>query len=345
MMWLTWRQFRVQAVAVAAALIAAAVALLVTGPALANLHNQDGLRNCHAHGTCAAAASRFLTQAQGTPYRQVFALVMLLALVLPALIGIFWGAPLIAREIETGTFRMAWNQSVTRRRWMTVKLGAVGLAAVGAAGLLSLGLTWWVSPIYQAVAVSGANAPPGLQRFSTLIFDSQGLVPLGYAAFAFLLGVTAGVFIKRTIPAMAVTVVVFALMQVVWGTWIRPHLITPLHAVYSIASVALQSIGSSGNGSRLFLTAGGKSGEWILGSHAVNAAGHAVTTVPVACRNAFNGPSAFQDCLARTGIKLAVTYQPDSRFWDFQLLETGIFAAIAVLLGWLCVSRVSRRLA
>lgn len=344
MIWLTWRQFRVQAAVAAAALIAAAVAMGVTGPGLANLYTSDGLPSCHAHGDCAAAANRFLIAAQSTPYRQVFVGVMLFALVLPALIGIFWGAPLIAREVETGTFRMAWSQSVTRRRWMTVKVGAVGLAAVATAGLLSLGLTWWMSPVYQAVAVSGPNAPLALQRFSTMIFDTQGLAPLGYAAFAFLLGVTAGVLIKRTIPAMAVTLVVFAAMQVVWGTWIRPHLIAPLHAVYSIAAVALQTLGSA-PGNRLFLTAGGKSGQWILGSHAVNAAGHAVSTVPVACRNAFNGPNAFQDCLARSGIKLAVTYQPASRFWDFQLLETGIFVAIAVLLGWLCVSRVSRRLA
>ena len=225
-----------------------------------------------------------------------------------------------------------------------VKLGFAGLTAVATAGLLSLGLTWWVSPVYQAVAVSGANTPLALQRFLAPIFDSQGLVPLGYAAFAFAIGVSAGVLIKRTIPAMAVTLVVFALVQVAWGTWVRPHLIAPLHAVYSVAAVALQSIGSAPN-NRLFLTAGGKSGDWILGSHAVNAAGHAVTTVPVACRNAFGGPMAFQDCLSRTGIKLAVTYQPASRFWDFQLIECGIFVAAALLLGWLCVSRVGRRMA
>jgi len=43
------------------------------------------------------------------------------ALATPALLGIFWGAPLIARELETGTCRLAWNQSVTRTRWLTVK--------------------------------------------------------------------------------------------------------------------------------------------------------------------------------------------------------------------------------
>ena len=52
-----------------------------------------------------------------------------LVLVVPALIGMFWGAPLIAHELETGTFRLAWTQSVSRRRWLLVKMGLVGLAA------------------------------------------------------------------------------------------------------------------------------------------------------------------------------------------------------------------------
>jgi hypothetical protein len=344
MIWLTWRQFRVQAIVAAAILVSAATALLVTGPRLAGLYDSAGLPSCRSHGDCPAAASRFLTEALSAPYRQVYLLMVLFMLVLPALIGMFWGAPLIAREIETGTFRMAWNQSITRRRWVTVKVGLVGLAAAATAGLLTLGLTWWVSPVYRAVAVSGANAPLELGRFTLPIFDGQGLVPLAYAAFAFLLGATVGVFIRRTIPAMAVTLAVFAVVQVVWGGWIRPHLIAPLHAVYSIASVALQSLGS-GQGEHLFLTAGGRSGEWILGSHPVNAAGHAVRYVPAACQNAFGGPDSFQHCLSRAGIKLAVTYQPASRFWDFQLVETGIFLGFALLLGWLCVTRVSRRLA
>ena len=42
---------------------------------------------------------------------------------MPALIGAFWGAPLITREFEAGTFRLAWNQSVTRARWLAIKLG------------------------------------------------------------------------------------------------------------------------------------------------------------------------------------------------------------------------------
>jgi hypothetical protein len=34
-------------------------------------------------------------------------------------------------------------------------------------------------------------------------------VPLGYAVFAFVLGATSGLFLRRTLPAMALTLVTF----------------------------------------------------------------------------------------------------------------------------------------
>ena len=89
MMWLTWRQFRVQATVAAVILVAAAVTLLVTGPRLANLYDSDGLNTCHAHRNCAAVAGTFLNQAQSAPYKQVYLLMILLMLVLPALILVY----------------------------------------------------------------------------------------------------------------------------------------------------------------------------------------------------------------------------------------------------------------
>src|SRR4029453_3689224 len=72
------------------------------------------------------------------------------ALGLPPLSGLFWGAPLITRELEAGTHRLVWNQSITRTRWLAVKLAVTGLAAMTAAGLGSLVVSWWASPIDKA---------------------------------------------------------------------------------------------------------------------------------------------------------------------------------------------------
>ena len=109
----------------------------------------------------------------------------------------FSGAPLAARELETGTFRLAWTQGVTRTRWLAAKLAIAGIAA---AELFSLMVNWWASPIHKAMS-----------RYNPFTPDSfhTGVAPAGYAAFAFALGVTAGLFIRRTLPAMAVTLAVF----------------------------------------------------------------------------------------------------------------------------------------
>ncbi len=96
------------------------------------------------------------------------------ALAVPGLIGMFWGAPLIAREFETGTFRLAWTQGVTRTRWLAAKLSVAGLAAIAASELFSLMLNWWASPIHKA----GVATP-----FTSGISSSyiSGAAPAGYA--------------------------------------------------------------------------------------------------------------------------------------------------------------------
>jgi len=147
MTWLTWRQFRAQAIVAAAALAVVAIALAVTGPHLAGLYASNGLATCQAHGNCETLKTSFMDQVKSsTPDGRLFALGIGLLLAAPALVGVFWGAPLVTREIEAGTFRLAWTQSVTRARWLAVKLGLIGLASMAAVGLLSLMVGWWASP-------------------------------------------------------------------------------------------------------------------------------------------------------------------------------------------------------
>jgi ABC-type transport system involved in multi-copper enzyme maturation permease subunit len=120
MIWLTWRQFRPQAVTSLAALAAFAILLGATAPHLTSLYASSGITACHGQG-CDRSASNFLGLLSG-PYTVVFMLGVAGVVLAPALIGVFWGAPLIAREFETGTFRMAWTQSVSRARLVASKL-------------------------------------------------------------------------------------------------------------------------------------------------------------------------------------------------------------------------------
>jgi hypothetical protein len=291
-------------------------------------------------------ATGFLQSLAESFYRALYIFGAALLLIVPAVIGIFWGAPLIAKELESGTFRLAWNQSVTRDRWLTAKIGILGLTSMATAGLLSLMLGWWAAPIDKAAILAG----PGtfaFGRFNAVMFDVRGVVPLGFAAFAFALGVLVGLVVRRTVPAMAITVAVFAAVQIVMPLAIRPHLITPVRDTTVVTASVIQGIGTTnpaeGSQTSVFAAAPNLPGAWIYSNQVVTASGStSLGSVPQACQG-----QGFQSCasaLAQMHLKQVVVYQPADRYWTFQWLELGIFLTIAVLLAWGCYWWVRRRL-
>jgi hypothetical protein len=343
MIWLTWRQFRSQAVISLAALAAFAILLGATGPHLASMYASSGITTCHGQG-CEGLANNFLGLVSGI-YSVVFTLGIAGVIVAPAVIGVFWGAPLIAREFETGTFRLAWTQSITRARWMASKLALPGLAAIAVTEGLSLMYGWWAAPIGQAARLAaGSNFPLGMSPFSLPAFDAHGVAPIGYAAFGFALGVTAGVLFRRALPAMAVTLAIFAAVQVAMPLAIRPYLFPAAHATQSLAAnfSGQQSVNPGGEFTFTLDHIDSEPGAWIFSSGAVNAAGQPVSVMPAACVHAGNRDPT--QCLASHGIKIAVTYLPTSRFWPIQWTETGIFLALALVLAGFCYWRLGRRL-
>jgi hypothetical protein len=339
MIRLSWIQFRAQAVTAAAALAAFAILLAVTGPHLASLYATSGITGCHG-GSCVAAPVAFLNRLQATsPYPVVYLLGLGIILVAPAVIGIFWGAPLIARELETGTYQLAWNQSITRIRWLLVKLALTGLAAMAVTEALSLMYAWWADPIGKATGLGASTSVFSGGRFSSLIFATHGITPLGYAAFAFTLGTAAGALIRRTVPAMAITLAIFAAAQIAMPMGVRPHLIPPDHTVAAIESVDLDF------GSLTATVVPGRPGAWILSSGAINAARQPVSSLPAACQAAFSGtkPTSPGPCMESRGIREAITYEPASRYWPLQWIETGIFLALALGLAGFCFWWLGRR--
>jgi len=342
MIWLTWRQFRVQALTATAALAAFAILLAATGPHLASMYAASAIPGCHG-SACQSAVHTFLSRLTVTsPYPIVYLLGIALIVVAPAIIGIFWGAPLIARELETRTFTLAWNQSITRTRWLVVKLTLTGLAAMAVTEALSLMYAWWADPISKAsgLATSGELAKPFIGgRFSSVIFASAGITPLGYAAFAFALGTAAGALIRRTVPVMAVTLAIFAAAQLAMPLWVRPHLIPPDRTIATIDSAGLDF------GNLTATVVPGRPGAWILSSGAVNAAGQPVSNLPAACQAAMAGlkPSSPGSCMESRGFREAITYEPASRYWPLQWIETGIFLALALALAGFCFWRLGRR--
>ena len=346
MMWLTWRQFRAQAWVAAAFLAVAALLLVITGLQLAHLYDTSGLASCHTGASCQTYAGNFANEVRGSLlYQDVYTGSSLLMLALPALVGVFWGAPLVTREIEAGTFRLAWNQSITRTRWLAVKLGLVGLASMVVTGLLSLMATWWMSPIQRATGLAGERQSESVfDRFDPRVFSAHGVVPLGYAAFAFVLGVTAGVLIRRTVPAMAATLAVFAGIQVAWPAFVRPHLVAPVRRLTAFDPANINTMTTSPDGHMTVGAGVNVPNAWVLSNETVTSAGRPFTgPAPQACGSPSGSFQQCQDGLGRLHLQQLITYQPAGRYWMFQWYEGAIFLALALILAGFCFWWVSRR--
>jgi hypothetical protein len=354
MIWLTWRQFRGAAAMMSGALILLAAVLALTGPNLASDYS-TGIAACTQSGGCERFFDRFFGE-----YQTSFLAASVIVLVLPGLVGLFWGAPLITRELEAGTHLLVWNQSITRTRWLAVKLAVTGLAASAAAGLCGLAVTWWSGPLDKSAAAGFAlMAPP--------VFGARGIVPMGYAAFAFVLGVTVGMLVRRTLPAMAVALALFAAVQIAMPLTVRPHLLPPVNSAFELGPSNVDGFRRTNGGSpRLILQSAipGHTGAWVLSSHLVDPSGRPApadaTGAPVPV-SVTSGPCAppeqpeqleqpgqgFDACLAeinRLGYRQEATYQPFDRFWPFQWIETGIYVLLTLGLTGFCFWWIRRRM-
>jgi hypothetical protein len=275
MIWLTWRQFRAQALTAAAALAAFAIVLAAAEPSLSGVYHSSGFASCHG-APCTGLASTFINDlasgggiagVPGSAYMILYLLSVVIILIAPAIIGIFWGAPLIARELEAGTFRLTWNQSVTRTRWLAVKLALIGVAAMAVTEAFSLIQAWWAAPIGRAVGLGGSGSILDETRFGVFVFPTHGITPLGYAAFGFALGVTVGLLVRRAIPAMAITLAIFAAAQLITPALIRPNLFPTSRTVATIAAAGA-NVTLKAN-PKLAFTATvvpGQPGAWIISS-------------------------------------------------------------------------------
>ena len=328
MTWVIWRQYRAGAAIAGAILAAFAVLSLITGLQDATRWHA-ALASCTKNGSC-GDLSQIVSLTTGPVDGPVFTLTIL-TLAVPLLFGMFWGGPAVARERETGTVQFAWTQSVTRRRWLSVKTGWLLLAGAVFGGAVAGIVTWWYAPL---------NALHQNQ-FQQDWFGVQGIVPIGYAVFAVALGLAAGTLIGRSLPALAVTAGVFLAVRLVITFWVRVHFMPAVTTIYSVT----QNFAPKG-------------AYWPLASGTILPGGQFTTNLSVGpghIISGFNGPgvpaacqaasqmNATLACLARLGYRSFTTYQPGYRFWPFQFIETGIFVALAAVLVAVTFFVVRRR--
>jgi ABC-type transport system involved in multi-copper enzyme maturation permease subunit len=360
MIWLACRQFRVQAAFALFALVVFAVIFGVTHPHILHLYDTV-VKPCSKVGDCNSVENAFLN------HYDFYEHLVQASIIFPALLGAFWGAPLVAREYENGTFRLSWTQSETRVRWLAAKLAVAGAGTAVTMGLFTLMATWWSS------SWDKVNGDP----FST--FDVRNITPVGYALFAFALGVALGVLLRRTLPAMAATLVIYGAVRVFYNLHIRPHLMSPLTQSESFRDPFSTNAKPAGNVPALrealivSNTTLNKAGKVVgqnggIGSNGDfnfnlpnRAGGHAIFTGVGRCPNVFpkavrppkgtvihSGPGpatvhAMNTCINSFHLTSVLKYQPLDRYWTFQWYELGSYLILTALLGAFSLWWVRRR--
>ncbi len=305
MIWLSWRQQRSETLLAAALLVLLTAIVVPVGIHVASLYDADHVAAClrSTSEACHQAISDFggrsgaLGSALG--WFTLF----------PGLLGVALAAPIVL-DLESGTATFAWTQGVTRTRWLATRLSlAVGTALV-AGGALTLLLTWYRGPLD---AVFG--------RFGSGVYDVEGTVPLAYVLFALGLGLAVGVVWRRTALSLVVAFLGYVGPRLFVDSWLRQRFESPLGVTWGLHTPepALK-------------------GAWILWSGPSDQAGHPFSggfQALEACARLV-GPgirSLDPACLARHGAGFNhAIYQPASRFWEFQGIETGLFGGVALLL-------------
>jgi hypothetical protein len=311
MAWVTWRQHRAALGGVAALLGALTVYLWLTG-----------LQIHHSYATACHPASSLACAMNFTGRYGITAIIVSIFLqAVPALIGAFAGAPVLARELETGTFRYAWTQGIGRWRWTLGKLVPLAVAVAAAAAAFSVLFSWYNQPFVAA----GYGIP-----FSTRVFNLGEVAFAAWTLAAFAIGALAGMLIRRVVPAIAATLAVYAGLALATGLYLREHYMTPLVTSH------LNLPGSVWIVSQWY-TKGGKFAFPARGSQIVNAFSQL-------CRGTPNVSPPAQ-CLSQHGYTQWTSYQPGSRFWPFQWIEGGWLLALSVLLIAATIWLVRRRAA
>jgi hypothetical protein len=323
MIWLTWRQHRLEALIAGAVVFALASILIIAGLRASPL--LDLLDACHRSLSLSPEVAQRCDQAV-LEYREALGWAPLLPvalILLPALAGSYLPAPMLAREYERGTTKLAWAQGITRTRWLVTKSVLYATAFVLAALLLGA-----LAPFAQPAWTTGGVSMFGRGPSPFFLFEWQWPLLLGSALFAVGLGLASAAVTRRILASMFITVILFGAARLLVAIEVRPNYLPPL--VVTSSSAVPQDA-------------------WRLESAALDSTGRIVA--PERMRELpseyFGDPSlrrgSYEDYLTTKGITFRNYYQPADRFWLFQVIEGTLFASLGVGLFVLALWLVRRR--
>jgi hypothetical protein len=335
MAWVTWRQHRLALAGVAAFLGALAWCLWRLGV---------GLHQSYAVAAACHPATSPLCDELQTSFsnKDLFLAGGRIVQAVPALLGAFAGAPVLARELETGTFRYAWTQGFGGWRWTLAKLVPLAVVLTAMAGTLSLLFSWY----YRPYLTTGNTFLPEESPLGDF-FALRGVAFAAWTLAAFAIGALAGMLIRRVVPAMAATLAAYFGLAIAEALYLRQHYLTPL------VSRNLFRLPASDALVRQWWTRGGTTVSQSTMNHILTSRFYRL--LPVVHRSAaksLSGKAQKNEAnldvlhyLTQHGYTQWTSYQPATRFWPFQWIESGWLLALSVLLIAATIWLVRRRAA
>lgn len=312
MTWLTWRLQRIELMLLMGLLALLSMLLILShGDAVKSAtplpENECRMFSLGGETLCFERTGRLFQLVSGLlPWLNFLPLIAALLLALP-----------IVAELDSGAYRLAWTQSVTRARWTQLKFGLLIGAGVLFSALFAAVFEWWSSAGDAAFARLGRDD-----------YDFRGVVPIGHMLFTVGLMLAIGAVLRRPIPTIAVSAGIFVGVRLPFFIWARERLVSPLTRRSS------EDVSSN------------QEAVWHLAWWWEDPAGARIDERQLfeLCPPAGGGPDAFQACIDRNGLTQFMTYHPDSHYWPIQLIETAIFAGAGLLLlafaGWWIMRRV-----
>jgi hypothetical protein len=309
--WVSWRQHRLALAGAAALLGAAALFLLIAGLKMHSAY--ASVMACQPAGSQACQQLLgYFNQSYWSPAEVTAGLLQ----AVPVLIGVFAGAPILARELETGTFRYAWTQGCGRTRWAVAELALPAVAITAATAAFSQLFSWYYHPFFAEGLQSG---------FAPQFFDLRGVAFAAWTLAAFAIGAFAGVLIRRVVPAMAAAMAAWTGLTLATVLYLRSHYQAPL--------ITKGSVTPPGHGNVPWVVS-----QWWTrpGGEPVSQStiGQLLQQHPAVPQRATLHQTTFDytQWLTQHGYTQWTSYQPASRFWAFQLIEGGWLLALALLL-------------
>ncbi|EFL19223.1 hypothetical protein [Streptomyces sp. C] len=221
-------------------------------------------------------------------------------LLLPPLAGAFVAGPMTARELESGTWRLALTQSTTPRAWLGAKVLVAGAVSVVAAAALVLVYRLGWSRVSSTHQLTWADRGP---------YEATGPVLAAYCLLGVALGVLVGQLVRRTVAAMAVAGLLTGLVLLGLGSLRWSFMPTQTSTIpFGDSTMRLTPPDSLMTDTGLITSSGARLPEYACFERT---------------RNMGDGPA-----------DLNVTawyaeFHPASHYWPTQLIETAVVLALA----------------